>query len=769
MSMSFPESPRTHVYALCTFCLLAALIVAIHYAGLPPSPVPASAPPNVFSAERAIQLNKELITEPHPGASFGEDRLRDKIKDHLEKLGVETQIYDVTRKTGGRSLGAVQDIVARIPGTHPSKSIVFMAHYDSVFSGLGASDDAAGCVVMLELAKILKAEAPMKNDIIFVFTCDEEVAGNGVRAFCEQHPWGKNVGVLLNFEARGTRGNSYMFETSPQNGWIIEELTKSHMGASANSLMFDVYKRTPFGTDFTTAKNAGMRGYNVAYVGNFAYYHTINDSPENMSLSSLQQHGNYGIGVARHFGNMEIGNVDGPDAIYFNTIGTHMVCYPASWGRYITVAAVLVAASFLVYALATGTVSVSGFALGFLAWLLAAALSVAVNAAFMFIAWKTYYFFILYSYLPYSISGIAIALAAFAFVYGILFRKVSPLDLASAGLAIYAIGAIVIEIYFPLASYASAYPLLCAAAGLCILAKTMRNKELSPSAVMGTTFLALPAMLMGVPGLRALLDMTPVLFAPLVLLVLTLLLTLLIPQFMLIMHSRRWLLPVVSALVGVLFFAAGYFGNGPSAKQPILNSLDYGIDADAGKAYWFTSDKKTDEWTSQFLNKGRLDSVKEFVDTDRQVLKAEAPMASIPLPNVEVVSSALTPDGLHDMKLKLTAPGKPAIIRIGLTSPQKVKSAVANGYELEGADSDWSMSYDLFTRTGTCDITLKIQGDGPLVFKVKQISREFIDVKALGFTPRPDYMATKPNVMDFFEKNPFNSGYVFVTKSFRFD
>ena len=90
MSMSFPESPRTRAYALCTFCLLAALILAIHYAGLPPSPVPASAPPNVFSAERAIQLNKELITEPHAGGSSGEDRLRDTIKEHLEKLGVET-------------------------------------------------------------------------------------------------------------------------------------------------------------------------------------------------------------------------------------------------------------------------------------------------------------------------------------------------------------------------------------------------------------------------------------------------------------------------------------------------------------------------------------------------------------------------------------------------------------------------------------------------------------------------------------------------------
>lgn len=48
----------------------------------------------------------------------------------------------------------------------------------------------------------------------------------GAKAFVDAHPTAKEVKVALNFEARGNGGPSIMFETSPDNGWLIGALRK---------------------------------------------------------------------------------------------------------------------------------------------------------------------------------------------------------------------------------------------------------------------------------------------------------------------------------------------------------------------------------------------------------------------------------------------------------------------------------------------------------------------------------------------------------------
>ena len=43
-----------------------------------------------------------------------------------------------------------------------------------------------------------------KNDIIILFSDAEELGLLGAQAFVEHHPWAKNIGLVLNFEARGS-------------------------------------------------------------------------------------------------------------------------------------------------------------------------------------------------------------------------------------------------------------------------------------------------------------------------------------------------------------------------------------------------------------------------------------------------------------------------------------------------------------------------------------------------------------------------------------
>ena len=102
-----------------------------------------------------------------------------------------------------------------------------MGHYDSVDDSYGASDDGSAIVTMLETLRVLKTQDPLMNDIIFLFTDGEELGLLGARAFLEQHPLAKDIGLVLNLEASGTSGQSMMFETSKDNKWIISEFAKA--------------------------------------------------------------------------------------------------------------------------------------------------------------------------------------------------------------------------------------------------------------------------------------------------------------------------------------------------------------------------------------------------------------------------------------------------------------------------------------------------------------------------------------------------------------
>jgi Zn-dependent M28 family amino/carboxypeptidase len=46
--------------------------------------------------------------------------------------------------------------------------------------------------------------------ILLFFSDAEELGLNGAALFVTQHKWAKDIGLVLNFEARGSSGPSYM-------------------------------------------------------------------------------------------------------------------------------------------------------------------------------------------------------------------------------------------------------------------------------------------------------------------------------------------------------------------------------------------------------------------------------------------------------------------------------------------------------------------------------------------------------------------------------
>jgi hypothetical protein len=329
------------------YAVLAGLLfwIAISLVPLPRAkPLPANAAPQDFSAARALDQIRVIAENPHPPGSAEHQRVRDYLVAELTKLGVAPELeagFASITLGSFHAEGNVENIVTRLPGSGNTRPVMLAAHYDSVTRGPGASDDGSGVAVLLETLRALRAGAPLRNDVIFLITDGEEKGLLGAQVFMRDHPWRNEPGmdqpgvtqpgVTLNFEARGTAGNAFMFETSAGNEWLIRDLQFAVPQADATSLAYEIYRRMPNDTDLTVFKRGGLAGMNFAYIERPEFYHTAQDDVAHLDPRSLQEQGRYALSLVRRFGNEDLSQKHSGDAVYFPTPFTSLIVYPASW------------------------------------------------------------------------------------------------------------------------------------------------------------------------------------------------------------------------------------------------------------------------------------------------------------------------------------------------------------------------------------------------------------------------------------------------------
>jgi hypothetical protein len=148
------------------------------------APVSAPAPIAPLTVSTA-QLQKHLENlDFERYTSAGRQRARDYLQQTLETYGwsVQEHVFDQ-----GVNLWAER------PGkaTKPQK-ILLGAHYDTVSGTVGASDNATGVVVLLEMARLL-AQAPIDQTLQIVFFDQEEQGILGSAAWAAHEPFQKNL------------------------------------------------------------------------------------------------------------------------------------------------------------------------------------------------------------------------------------------------------------------------------------------------------------------------------------------------------------------------------------------------------------------------------------------------------------------------------------------------------------------------------------------------------------------------------------------------
>ena len=748
---------------------LALLVWASLFFDAPPAPVTASAPATEFSAERAMGYVRLFAQNPHPVGTEEHARVRDALVNELSKTGLTPEVQTALVSRLGFLTARVENVLARLQGTSSGPALALVTHYDSVPAAPGAGDDASGCAMLLETLRALRAGPPLRNDVLFVFTDGEEDGLLGASAFVAEHPWAKDIGLVLNFDSRGNQGPVWLYETSDQNGWLLREFAHAAPHPMGSSLMFEIYRRMPNDSDFSVFRRRGFSGLNFAFIGGWSAYHTARDAPDALSLASLQHGGSYALALARHFGSLDLSNPRGPNAVYFNLPAMGFFEYPASWSAPLAVAAAILFVLIAAVQLWRRRTSLYGLLFGAMGMVVAAALPV-VAASFLLRAIN----FAHGRWLPegdivrsamYAWSLVALGLAVTAAVYALLRLRFSAQSLALGALLGWVGIALCAAWFIPGVSFLPLWPLVCALIATAAVSSGGEEDAVHRWAYLLLFPLAVPLVFLFAPlvqgfflGLGLTSGGTLAVAAAF-----AAALTLLVSQIEMITRRGRALLPVLALLAGVVLLATGARVTRYDAAHPKPSNAVYAWNADTGEALWAAAAARPDAWTSQLLSaspqRGPLPEF--FPESPARVFLWDAAPAAPLLPPVVGLVKVETSGDTRTLRLRVASPRHARLLALRLPEAE-VLSASLNGKPLAGSaalrsrfEKGWLFAC-LNPPADGIEIVLQVKGTAP----VKMVA---ID-RSSGLPEIPGIALRRPDTTV-----PVQSGdQIVVSKSFVF-
>ena len=756
---------RRAMAAIGALVVLTGLIAWAKVAERPPSP--ASAPETEFSAERAWgHLERIAGEEPTPIGSAGGDEVRDYLVDELTALGLDVKVQEgVGVRTFGADTiaGRLENVVATIPGDDSPGRVFLTAHYDTTFGTPGASDDKAAVAAILETAHALKSGEKLRNDVVLLLTDGEEPGLLGAAAFVEQHPYGDDGGVVLNWEATGNAGPSVLFETSRGNAALIEEFAASAPYPVGEAAMAELYGLSSQNTDFTVLKEEGFVGLNFAFIDGGAYYHNPRDTVENFDPASMQHHGANMLALARAFGERDLATLDSDTNATFFTVFGAVVSYPAWLIRPLAglaVIAVLVLALLARHrTLVTGPWLIAGMAAALIPLIVAPLAAIGLWEGLVLL--RPAYAGMRDPYQPelYRWTLAALAEAIILGWYALLRRRIGPAAMAIGALAWPATLGVGTAWLAPGLSYYGSLSAVAAACG-CLVALTIDEKR-AAWRVVALTAGAAPGVLILIVGATAFLAVMgiPLGVCAVFFFVLAGLLVLPLVELTMPTHPaeapdparrrpilRRWavLLPLTTVLVAGLT-GAGLAVDRFDEERPEPAHLMYVLDADSGTAFWASEDGAPHEWTARYLAERGAEAMKIPLPYGKEP-KWSGPAEAVPLeaPELSVLGSR-TDGGVTVLELRLRSQRGADVLTLHADRPVEDVTITADGHppvtsrpsypDAAGAEK-WPYELRFYNPPPEgIGVTLRVSGEEPLRVGLSDYTVGLGEIP--GFTERP--------------------------------
>ena len=154
-----------------------------------------------------VAMGKKL-----PGVNVNAKTAAALVKSGAKKVRIVVDQREYT----GRS----RNVVAELPGTS-DEWFILTAHYDSTSLSRGSYDNMSGCIGLLEIMEAMKAAAPHRCGLRFVFCGSEERGLLGSKAYAAAHEKELEKAVLnINLDMIGTYMGKFIACCSAEEGLV---------------------------------------------------------------------------------------------------------------------------------------------------------------------------------------------------------------------------------------------------------------------------------------------------------------------------------------------------------------------------------------------------------------------------------------------------------------------------------------------------------------------------------------------------------------------
>lgn len=711
-----------------------------------------------FSTDRALAHVKEISKEQHGVGFPGHSRVREYIISELQKLGLQTTTQEGYTAGDWANLSKATNILARFKGKEDGKALLLLSHYDSSpHSSFGASDAGSGVATILEgIRAFIAQNRQPKNDIIILISDAEELGLNGADLFVKEHPWAKEVGLVLNFEARGSGGPGYMLmETNRGNANLIKEFIKADPDYPvANSLAYSIYKMLPNDTDLTVFReDADIEGFNFAFIDDHFDYHTALDTYERLDRNTLAHQGSYLMPLLHHFSEADLTKMKSlSDYIYFNIPVFKVVSYPFEWIWPMFGLACLLFLVLLLHGFKKKVLNAKDILKGFAPALIV----LAVNGLVGFYSWT----FLKWVYPEYQdiLHGFTYNGHAYIFAFTLFsistcfyvyhkFRVVKTANLLVAPILLWLVICGLIGEYLQGAAF-FIIPLY----GVLVALYILINQK-NPNAFL-LVFLGLPAIFIFSPfikmfpvGLGLKMMVAATLFT-------TLLFFLLLPVFT--RYRNKGALATLCFLLFLGFMVSAHFNSEFDQDAPKPTSLLYVMDVDTQEGQWATYENVLSEWTEQYLGNEKIVPEKLAENTISSkyssgfTYTAAAPLKKISPPRIEILKDTVHND---NRVLELCITPQRNVNRLEIFSNDiPIAKAVVNGIALSNHFLEHRRRGKLITHyisdNAYTELVLEIPKDSALELTIYEASNDLLDNPLFSVPKRPKNTIPMPFILN---------------------
>ncbi|CAX44231.1 membrane-bound mettalopeptidase, putative [Candida dubliniensis CD36] len=273
---------------------------------------------------------QNIARYPHTYGSRANDRVHDYLESRIHDIIKEnpyTEYNNDGEKVLYESAKSIvsyyesNNLLVRINGSDASlPALLLSAHYDSVPSSFGVTDDGMGIASLLGVLRFFAQNEQPRRTVIFNFNNDEEFGLYGAQAFVS-HPWFKQIGFFLNLEGTGAGGKAILFRGTDYG--IVKYFNKVRYPYATSIFQQGFNNHLIHSeTDYKVYKEAGLRGLDLAFYKPRDIYHTAEDNIKNINLKSLWHMLSNSIDFANFVSNQKI-NDSGKDefAVYTSFLG----------------------------------------------------------------------------------------------------------------------------------------------------------------------------------------------------------------------------------------------------------------------------------------------------------------------------------------------------------------------------------------------------------------------------------------------------------------